>query len=254
MNHYPAPPHDLITYLGMIALVAVVVPWAAAVFSAGEKQSRRGWLGAFSALAALSAALAFSGLLSRTDVRPPLLQVMILTTLAALLWHGLGRRGLATAQRASMASLVLLQSFRLPLEVLMLHAAQSGVMPVEFSMAGYNFDVVTGAGALLLGVALTLSPRHTALQHALQLALTWAWNLIGIVCLLVIASLAVATSPNVGYFGNSVEHWAVWTLYFPYVWLPVVLVGVAIYGHVIVTRKLLQTSAQQQPLFLTHPR
>jgi hypothetical protein len=254
MNHYPAPPHDLITYLGMIALVAVVVPWAAAVFSAGDKQSRRRWLAAFSALAALSAALAFSGLLSRTDVRPPLLQVMILTTFAALLWHGLGRRGLATAQRASMASLVLLQSFRLPLEVLMLHAAQSGVMPVEFSMAGYNFDVVTGAGALLLGVALRLSPRHTALQHALQHALTWAWNLIGIACLLVIASLAVATSPNVGYFGNSVEHWAVWTLYFPYVWLPVVLVGVAIYGHVMVTRKLLQTSARQQPLFLTHPR
>ena len=250
MTHYPAAPHDLITYLGMIALVAVVVPWAAAVFSAGDKQSRRCWLGAFSALAALSAALAFSGLLSRTDVRPPWLQVMILTTFGALLWHGLSRRGWATAQRASMASLVLLQSFRAPLEVLMLHAAQSGVMPVEFSMAGYNFDVVTGAGALLLGVALTLSPRHSPLQRAL----TWAWNLIGIVCLLVIAALAVATSPNVGYFGNSVEHWAVWTLYFPYVWLPVVLVGVAIYGHVMVTRKLLQTSAQQQPLFATHPR
>jgi hypothetical protein len=250
MNHYPAPPHDLITYLGMIALVAVVVPWAAAVFSAGDKPARRRWLGALMALAALSAALAFSGLLSRADVRPPLLQVLIVTTLSALLWHGLSRRGLATAQRASMASLVLLQSFMLPLELLMLHAAQSGVMPVEFSMAGYNYDVVTGGGALLLGVALTLSPRHNPLQRAL----TWAWNLIGIVCLLVIAALAVATSPNVGYFGNSVDHWAVWTLCFPYVWLPVVLVGVASYGHVMVTRKLLNTSVRQQPIFLTHPR
>jgi hypothetical protein len=253
MNHYPAPPHDLITYLGMIAIVVVVVPWAAAVFSAGNKPLGRRWLGAWLAawlaLAAISAGLAFSGLLSRTDIRPPILQVLILSTLGGLLWHGLSKRGLVTAQRASMASLVLLQSFRLPLEVLMLHAANTGVMPVEFSMAGYNLDVLTGAGALLVGAVLKLSPRHTGFHHAL----VWAWNGVGITCLVVIAGLAVATSPNVGYFGKDPEHLALWTLYFPYVWLPVLLVGVAVYGHLIITRKLLQTSHRHQPLSLTHP-
>jgi hypothetical protein len=253
MNHYPAPPHDLITYLGMIAIVVMVVPWAAAVFSAGSKPLGRRWLGAWLAawlaLAAISAGLAFSGLLSRTDIRPPILQVLILSTLGGLLWHGLSRHGLATAQRASLASLVLLQSFRLPLEVLMLHAAQTGVMPVEFSMAGYNLDVLTGAGALLVGAVLKLSPRHTGFHHGL----VWVWNLMGMGCLLVIVALAVATSPNVGYFGKGVEHLALWTFFFPYVWLPVLLVGVAVYGHLIITRKLLQTSSHQQPLSLTHP-
>ncbi len=246
---YPAPPHDLIIYFGMIAIVVVVLPWAAAVFSAGNRPLRRRWLGAGLAVAAISAGLAFSGLLSRTDIRPPILHVLILCTLGGLLWHGLSTSGLATAHRASTASLVLLQSFRLPLEVLMLHAAQTGVMPVEFSMAGYNFDVLTGAGAVLVGAVLKLSPRRTGLHHAL----VWAWNLVGVACLLVIVALAVATSPNVGYFGRGVEHLALWTLYFPYVWLPVLLVGVAMYGHLIVTRKLLQTSRHQQPLALTHP-
>lgn len=59
-----------------------------------------------------------------------------------------------TARSRSLATLVLLQGIQLPLELLMLQAAHAGVMPVEFSMAGYNFDVVIGALALPLGMAL----------------------------------------------------------------------------------------------------
>lgn len=131
---------------------------------------------------------------------------------------------------------MLLQAFRLPLELLMLHAAQVGVMPVEFSMVGYNYDVVTGAAALLLGLLLW---RHTAVPPLL----VWLWNLWGMACLLVIVGLALATSPNLALFGNDPAHLSLWVLRFPYVWLPVLLVGVAVYGHIIVTRKLLWRDA-----------
>jgi hypothetical protein len=52
--------------------------------------------------------------------------------------------------------------------------------------------------------------------------------------------LALATSPNLAFFGSEPAHLSLWVLRFPYVWLPVLLVGVAVYGHVIVTRKLLR--------------
>jgi hypothetical protein len=166
-------------------------------------------------------------------VQPPALAVLTVAVQALLLWHALSRRGALVAQDAALPALVLLQAFRLPLELLMLHAAQVGVMPVEFSMAGYNLDVVTGAVALPLGVLLWRRTKVPSL-------LVWLWNLWGMACLLVIVGLALATSPNLALFGSEPAHLSLWVLRFPYVWLPVLLVGVAVYGHVIVTRKLLR--------------
>ena len=97
-------------------------------------------------------------------------------------------------------------------------------------------DVVTGAVALPLGLLLR---HHTAVPPLL----VWLWNLWGMACLLVIVGLALATSPNLALFGAEPAHLSLWVLRFPYVWLPVLLVGVAIYGHVIVTRKLLRRHA-----------
>ena len=239
MNSYPAPPFDALTYLGMLGLVAVVLPWAAWVFSAPAPAR---WLGFMRLLtvmllvAAVSAALAASGLLARVDVQPPAIAVLTLATQALLLWHALSTRGTLVAKHATWSALVLLQAFRLPLELLMLHAAQVGVMPVEFSLAGYNLDVVTGALALPLGLLLW---RRIAVPPLL----VWLWNLWGIACLLVIVGLALATSPNLAFFGSEPAHLSLWVLRFPYVWLPVLLVGVAVYGQVIVTRKLLQRQA-----------
>jgi len=50
--------------------------------------------------------------------------------------------------------------------------------------------------------------------------------------------IAVASSPMVRLFGDDPRDVNTWVLYFPYVWLPVVLVTVAIAGHVMVTRAL----------------
>ncbi|MDH4391121.1 MAG: hypothetical protein QE285_06820 [Aquabacterium sp.] len=238
MNSYPAPAFDALTYIGMLALVGLVLPWAAWVFSAPAPARLLGFvrlLGVMLLVAAFSAALAASGLLARMGVQPPALAVLTVATQALLLWHALSPRGALVAQHAALPALVLLQAFRLPLELLMLHAAQVGVMPVEFSMVGYNLDVVTGAVALPLGVLLW---RRT---HVPPL-LVWLWNVWGMACLLVIVGLALATSPNLALFGNEPAHLSLWVLRFPYVWLPVLLVGVAVYGHVIVTRKLLRRS------------
>jgi hypothetical protein len=225
-----------VTYLGMVAITAVVVPAAAWVFAAGQRRAMWTWLAAGTAVMALSGTLAATGALARVATKPPPLQTLIVLLLALWLWRGFSRRGRKTAAGMSVPALVLLQSFRLPLEVLMLHAADVGVMPVEFSMAGYNVDVVTGALALPLGLALLRGWR-------VPQAVIWGWNLWGIACLCVIVVLAVLTSPNVAFFGRQAAHISVWVLYFPYVWLPTVLVGVAIFGHLSISNRLLHQLA-----------
>jgi hypothetical protein len=231
MSLYPAPPPDALTSWGMVAITLVVMPAAAGVFSAGQGRAWRAWVAAGCFVMALGGGLAATGLLAQVGFKPPLLQTLMGLILIALVWRALrSRRQQATAS-PSIAALVLLQSFRLPLEVLMLHAATVGVMPVEFSMDGYNLDVFTGALALPLGLALWKAWR-------VPLAWIWAWNLWGMACLGALIVLAVMTSPQVAFFGADPAHISLWVLHFPYVWLPTVLVSVAIYGHLALSLRL----------------
>ncbi len=54
--------------------------------------------------------------------------------------------------------------------------------------------------------------------------------------------IAITTSPMVRLFGDDPSNVNTWVLHFPYVWLPSILVTIAISGHIFVTRKLLSTA------------
>ena len=185
---------------------------------------------------AVSAFAALSGKLSRFDSFPPPMLVMMFSVFAMALAFGFSRFGRDGASNISFIALIGLQAFRLPLELVMHHASTVGIMPVELSFSGYNFDIVTGAGALTI-FGLLKSGRTVAP------GVLWAWNIWGLFCLVVITIIAITTSPIVRLFGDDPNHLNTWVLYFPYVWLPVVLVTIAISGHIVIRRKLLLKSA-----------
>lgn len=224
-----APGYDAIVRVGIATLaLAMALIWLG-VFARGRYRPvvyalAGGWLyGGYS--------LGVTGVLTRFDRVPPPMAVMMGATIVVGLVMGFSPMGRRMARDLPMAALVGLQIFRLPLELLMHRAAAKGIAPVELTYAGYNFDIVTGIGALVLTVALAAGayvPR----------AALWLWNLYGVGCLVVIAAIAVATSPMVRAFGDDPRHLNTWVLYFPYTWLPTVLVVIAIAGHIVVTRKL----------------
>ncbi len=181
---------------------------------------------------ATTAGLALSGELARVDRPLPILAMLLPVIVGVPLlvaWSPIGRR---MAAALPVVALIGLQTFRLPLELVMHRAAEIGVMPAELSYSGYNFDIVTGVGALGLFLAL----RATRVPRVL----VWAWNLWGLYCLAVIAWIARSSSPLVRAFGDDPRHVNTWVLYFPYIWLPSVLVVIALGGHLVLTRKLLR--------------
>jgi hypothetical protein len=134
--------------------------------------------------------------------------------------------------------LVAVQGFRLPLELVMHRAALEGTMPAQMTFgAGYNYDIVTGASALLLAWAL-----HTGRASR---ALVLAWNVLGVVLLLVVVSIGFASTPIVAAFGQ--DRLNTWILHAPFVWLPTVLVASAMLGHVLVFRALRASSPAVAP-------
>ena len=57
--------------------------------------------------------------------------------------------------------------------------------------------------------------------------------------------IAIASSPMVGLWGGP-PHVNTWVLFVPYVWLPVILVTAAVFGHIVITRALLSRAAADQ--------
>jgi hypothetical protein len=231
-----APPaFDALSAYGIGGLAVAMAVALVLLLSRGRPARRLALAAAAAVVMAFSAAAAWSGLLARFDLMPPPMAVMIVSVFAMGLLLGLSPAAADAAADVPLAILIGLQAFRLPLELVMHHAATVGVMPVELSYSGYNFDIVTGIGALLLFLAMQAGWRVPA-------RVIWVWNIWGFWCLAVIAVIAVTTAPMVRLFGDDPRHVNTWVLYFPYVWLPVVLVTVALAGHITITRALRRRS------------
>jgi uncharacterized protein (DUF2147 family) len=232
------PVFDAITAGGMLLIASIVsIAWTRLLARHDKKY------GVFAAMTIATLTLAclggdWFGWFARLDIRPPPFVALATFAGGLVVALGLSRVGDALIQSVQIKTLVALQIFRLPLELLMLRAALLSIMPVEFSILGYNFDLFTGLGALLIAI-------RVARAGQVPTGVVWIWNLFGIACLMVIAVLAVLTSPFVHIFGTAPQHINTWVLYFPYSLLPVLLVSFAVLGHVLLTRKLL---AEKHPL------
>ncbi len=177
--------------------------------------------------------LADFGVLARFDAAPPPFLVLVALSVAAAT-VGFSSLGSRLAAGTSLAVLVGFQAFRLPLELVMHRAAVEGVMPLQMSWSGRNFDVATGIGAAIVGLWLALGrpPR----------AVVWLWNVAGTALLVNVVGVAVASLPRFHAFGSDPASLNTWVAYPPYVWLPTVLVPSAVLGHILVTRRTLRDS------------
>jgi hypothetical protein len=124
--------------------------------------------------------------------------------------------------------LVAVQGFRLPLELAMHGMYERGVMPVQMSYSGRNFDIVTGATALVVAAIVWFGRGGRALVAA--------WNILGLALLVNVVTVAILGTPRFQYFGP--DHLNVWVMRPPFVWLPAVMVLAALAGHLLVFRAL----------------
>ena len=175
-----------------------------------------------------SGVAASRGLLTFTGLPPTFFVLLLLTTLATtvLAFSPVGTR-LVTGE--GIAGLVGFQVFRVPLELLLHRLHQEGVVPVQMTFAGSNFDIVSGILAAVVGIwALVARPPRAAIL---------GFNLIGVALLVTIVAIAILSMPTpFRRFHDGPA--ALFVTGCPFVWLPTVLVQAAWFGHLLVFRKL----------------
>ncbi|MFN2377124.1 MAG: hypothetical protein ABR538_11345 [Candidatus Binatia bacterium] len=218
-----------------VAMVGVAVAAVgAAARTAGESDeavSRRrlrvggalvGWL-------AFTTAVAATGIIGRFDILPPPLLLLVGATFIASTLLAFSRLGSLLAGHLPLAALIGFQAFRLPLELILHQLSLDGVLPVQMTYDGMNWDIATGISAALLGAwaAYGRPPRFVLVL----------WNVLGLVLLLTIVTIAILSSPvPFRVFLNEPANVIVTTK--PFVWLPTFLVPAAWIGHLLLFRRL----------------
>ena len=183
------------------------------------------------------ALLASRGALDRYNPLPaPALLVVLVVTIGtiSLAFSSFGAR---LASGLPLAGLVGFQAFRVVVEWLLHRLYLEGVLPIQMTYAGLNFDIVTGLTGAALGLWLGFGGRSRPLVVA--------WNILGLLLLTNIVTIAVLSTPvPFRQFMNDPPNLVPST--FPYVWLPTFLVQAALFGHLLVFRALFRRTRTER--------
>lgn len=123
---------------------------------------------------------------------------------------------------------------RIPVELCLYYLFLSKAVPEIMTFEGRNFDILAGLTAPAI--------FYFAIKQKFRKGLLIAWNVIGIILLLNIVSIAILSVPmSFQHFGLDQPNWAV--LQFPFTWLPSVVVPIVLFSHLLSLRMLFQSKA-----------
>lgn len=175
-------------------------------------------------------ALGQSQVLTNTAAVPPRFLMLWIMIISSVVLFTRSETGTLLAAKTPLWILVGFQGFRILAEWTLFAGYQEGIIPIQMTFAGMNFDIISGVFALALIPVLIKYPTHQALA--------WVFNIVGLGLLLSITVIATLSFPSpIRYFFNEPTNIAV--AYMPHILLPGVLVHAAFTGHFLLTKRLL---------------
>ena len=179
----------------------------------------------------LLAVLSNNGFFADFDKLPPRPPLALLFPLPFVLVFAFSKKGTQLLQLVPPQWLICMQSFRILVELLIWFAFLADKLPIQMTLEGRNFDVITGLLALPAGYLVMKNKRYAP-------KLILAFNITGIVLLLNIIVISMLSFPtSFRYFLN--EPSSAEVAQFPFILLPGVLVPIAYSFHIFSIRQVL---------------
>lgn len=184
------------------------------------------------------AAIAMGGFYQDTEVLPP--RIFTFAAFPAILFSTfIVIAGGRFADRLSLRTLTLLSVIRVPVELSLLWLYKSGQVPRAMTFEGTNLDVLSGLTAPFVAY---LAFRGGRVNRRMLLA----WNIVAMLLLTNIVATAVLAFPSpIQKIAFEQPNRAI--VFFPFVWLPSVVVPIVLFSHLASLRSLLRKAVSGSP-------
>jgi len=183
---------------------------------------------------AITGVLASRAELHDFSLKPPRIALLVGLAAVGIYFGSYFRSAAKLIESPGLAWLIGLQVFRVAVEIFLFLGQRAGFVPVQMTIEGRNWDLLTGLTALPMA-------RLVAKNKAPQW-LIYAWNTMGLALLLNVMIVSVLSMPTpLRHFHNEPAN--TFVTYFPYIWLPTYLVQVAWMSHLLIYRGLRKRSA-----------
>ena len=187
-------------------------------------------------LLAAQAIVARTGFFTVTDTIPPRFVLLVGPPLLCILFLFLTRQGKQFIDSLDLKTLTLLHLIRIPVELVLFWLFLHQAIPQLMTFEGRNFDIISGLTAPLVYyfgfVKKILSPK---------IILLWNFVCLGLLFNIVINAILSAPTPF-QQFAFDQPNIAI--LYFPFVWLPGIIVPLVLFSHLAAIRQLVFPAAK----------
>ncbi|WP_254448726.1 hypothetical protein [Spirosoma rhododendri] len=174
--------------------------------------------------------VAFTGFYRRTNTIPPRLALLIGPPLLFIIGLFVTKRGRQFIDSLRLDQLTVLHFIRINVEIILFMLFISKAIPEVMTFEGRNFDILAGLTAPL--VYYLAFVRRQLSQRALLF-----WNLLclGLLTNIVVTALLSAPTP---FQRLAFDQPNIAIQYFPFVWLPSVVVPIVLFSHLTAIRRL----------------
>lgn len=180
---------------------------------------------------AIQLCLGLSGFYQNESTTPPRFILLILPPLLLIAGVFLTSRGRKFMDGLNIKQLTLLHTIRIPVEVVLYYLFIAKVIPEIMTFEGSNFDIISGLTAPLIYYLGFNGKKYSN-------SITIIWNVLCLALLINIIILAIfSTKTSFQQFGFDQPNIAI--TYFPFNWLPCVIVPLVLFSHVATIRRVI---------------
>jgi hypothetical protein len=172
--------------------------------------------------------LAYSGFYLNTKGLPPRFALTIVPTIIAMIILFNTKKGKAFIDSLNLTQLSILHLVRVPVELVLLWLCMHKLVPQLITFEGQNFDIISG---------ITAPVMWFFARKATNTRLLLLWNFVCLALLVNVVVTAILAAP-LDFQQFAFDQPTVGVMYFPFVWLPAVVVPLVLLSHLAAIRQL----------------
>jgi hypothetical protein len=226
--------HHLPIYIPVVFILTTVL--TISLFYRASNKNRR-FLPVIIVWLIIQSAIALTGFFTVTNALPPRFLLLITLPFAGIITMFSTAKGKAFIDGFDIKTLTLLHTIRIPIEIVLFWLFLNKAVPQLMTFEGRNFD-------LLSGITAPLVYYFGFRKRKLGMKAIVAWNFICLFILLFTVSNAILSAP-LPFQQFAFDQPTVAVFYFPFVWLPGIVVPLVIFSHLISIRLLLKEARHQ---------